>query len=469
MTRRNRKRPPDARAPGPGEDVPGRDARAPGTVEGVPVPAERVPGPAEGVPVPAERVPGPAEREFVAFAFRYAHRIRVVVVCSGAVLAVPAMPVDGMPAAAVISAGVIVWSVLHYRLALAGRHPRRILVADLGALGAVCLTQALTIPDSQTRYGSTWVLVVVSIVAVGYQLTHPARLALTTATLLAAVDLAGAVIDRPDGWTYALPNVAWLFVQALLCQGMFRLVLRGSRAADAAGARAAEARRRHDVAQAQRSAEREHLATLHDTACATLLMVSAHGRSLSPDVVRTQAGKDLRRLAAARAPVAAVGASGASASSGASESSAGSGDMSEACAAGPSDLTRELVAELDGHLLSVHAAFDRTTGSLGTVPPPVAVALRGALGEALRNVERHAGVRAVTVTATRATDTDTVTGAVALVVRDEGGGFDPAGVPAHRRGLARSIVERMESAGGRAVIVSRPGEGTTVRLEWPRA
>ncbi|MFC9428628.1 sensor histidine kinase [Streptomyces sp. NPDC056987] len=422
MPHRNRKRPPDARAPGA-----------------------------------AERVPGPAEREFVAFAFRYAHRIRVVVVCSGALLAVPAMPVDGMPAAAVISAGVIVWSVLHYRLALAGRHPRRILVADLGALGAVCLTQALTIPDSQTRYGSTWVLVVVSIVAVGYQLTHPARLALAAATLLAAVDLAGAVIDRPDGWTYALPNVAWLFVQALLCQGMFRLVLRGSRAADAAGARAAEARRRHDVAQAQRSAEREHLATLHDTACATLLMVSAHGRSLSPEVVRTQAGKDLRRLAAARAPVAA-GVPGASASSGAT---------SEACEVGPVDLTRELVAELDGRLLSVDAAFDRTPGSLGAVPPPVAVALRGALGEALRNVERHAGVRAATVTATRATDT--VTGAVALVVRDEGGGFDPARVPAHRRGLARSIVERMESAGGRAVIVSRPGEGTTVRLEWPRA
>ncbi|MEV7867566.1 ATP-binding protein [Streptomyces sp. NPDC088124] len=423
----------------------------------------------------AGRVPGPAEREFVAFAFRYAHRIRVVVVCSGAVLAVPAMPVDGMPAAAVISAGVIVWSVLHYRLALAGRHPRRILVADLGALGAVCLTQALTIPDSQTRYGSTWVLVVVSIVAVGYQLTHPALLALTAATLLAAVDLAGAVIDRTDGWTYALPNVAWLFVQALLCQGMFRLVLRGSRAADAAGARAAEARRRHDVAQAQRSAEREHLATLHDTACATLLMVSAHGRSLSPDVVRTQAGKDLRRLAAAREPVA-VGVPGASASSGASTGSTGStgsGATSEAPEAGPVDLTRELVAELDGHLLSVHvhvhAAFDRTPGSLGAVPPPVAVALRGALGEALRNVERHAGVRAATVTATRATGTGTGTGAVALVVRDEGGGFDPARVPAHRRGLARSIVERMESAGGRAVIVSRPGEGTTVRLEWPRA
>ncbi|MFE3824427.1 sensor histidine kinase [Streptomyces sp. NPDC059092] len=398
-------------------------------------------------PPPDPHAPGPAEREFVAFAFRYAHRIRVVVVCSGALLAVPAMPVGSMPAAAAVSAGVIVWSVLHYRLARAGRHPRRTLLADLGVLSALCLTQALTIPAAQTRYGSTWVLVVVSIVAVAYQLTHPARIALPLAALLAAVDLAGAVLDRPDGWTYALPNVGWLFVQTLLCQGMYRLVLRGSRAADAAGARAAEARRRHDVAQAQRSAEREHLATLHDTACATLLMVSAHGGSLSPDVVRTQAGKDLRRLAAERAPAGETHETDAA---------------HEEHEAGLADLTRELLAELDGHPLSVHAAFGRTPGSLGPVPRPVAVALRGALGEALRNVARHAGVRAATVTATR--DGDTLT----VVVRDEGAGFDRARVPAHRRGLARSIAERMESAGGRATIVSRPGEGTTVRLEWPR-
>ncbi|MFE3740394.1 sensor histidine kinase [Streptomyces sp. NPDC059134] len=426
---------------------------------------ESPPGKNQDPPPPPEpHVPGPAEREFVAFAFRYAHRIRVVVVCSGALLAVPAMPVGGMPAASAVSAVVIFWSVLHYRLARGGRHPRRTLVADLGVLTALCLTQALTIPASQTRYGSTWVLVVVSIVAVGYQLTHPARLALPLAGLLAAVDLAGAVLDRPHGWTYALPNVGWLFVQTLLCQGMYRLVLRGSRAADAAGARAAEARRRHDVAQAQRSAEREHLATLHDTACATLLMVSAHGASLTPDVVRTQAAKDLRRLAAERAPTAlASGAPGAPGASGDLPYEAGATyEAYEAYATGPADLTRELLTEIEGHPLSVHTAFDRTPGSLGPVPRPAAVALRGALGEALRNVDRHAGVGAATVTATR--DGDTVT----VVVRDEGTGFDRARVPAHRRGLARSIVERMESAGGRATIISRPGEGTTVRLEWAR-
>jgi signal transduction histidine kinase len=391
-------------------------------------PVPRVLDPGGSVPV----APGPAEREFVRFAFRYAHRVRVAVVCSGAVLAVPAMPVDKMPVASVFSLGVIVWSVLYCRFSLAGGARRPLIATDLAVMTVLCLGQALTIPDSQNRYGSTWVLVVVSLVAVGYQLMYPVRLALALATLLAVVTLAGAILDRPDGWAYALPNVGWLFVQAALCQGMYRLVLRGSRAADAAGARAAAARRRHEVAQAQRSAEREHLATLHDTACATLLMVSAHGRSLRPEVVRTQAAKDLRRLA------------------------------SERVLSGETDLTCELLAEFDDHPVLVCADFDRSPGSLGQLWRPAAEALRGSLGEALRNVVRHAGVDSVTVAASRTGDTVTVT------VSDTGTGFDRAEVPPYRRGLSRSIVERMAAVGGSATVTSRPGRGTTVRLEWPR-
>ena len=49
-------------------------------------------------------------------------------------------------------------------------------------------------------------------------------------------------------------------------------------------------------------------------------------------------------------------------------------------------------------------------------------------------------------------------------------GFDPAAVPADRRGIAESIRGRMERAGGEALVGSAPGEGTEVelRLERPR-
>ncbi|MFJ9028116.1 sensor histidine kinase [Streptomyces sp. NPDC102274] len=391
------------------------------------------PDDSQAPPDPAERtgpagLAGPAEREFVRFAYRYAHQIRMVVVCSCAVLAVPAMPVDRMAVASAISCVVLGWSVLHYRLGMAGARPGPLLAADVAVLTGLCLTQELTIPDSQSMYGSTWLLVVVSIVAVGYQMMYPAGLALATALLLSVVDLAGAMLDRPDGWDYAVPNVSWLLVQSLLAQGLYRLVLRASRAADAVGTKAAAARRGHEVAQAQRAAEREHLATLHDTACATMLMVSAHGQSIQPDILRTQAAKDLRRLASERAT------------------------------SGETDVAQELFAETGDHRLLVRAEFD---GSLGLMWRPAVEALRGSLGEALRNVSRHAGVNSATVTASREGDTVTV------VISDDGAGFEVTRVPPHCQGLARSVVERMAAVGGRATIDSRPGHGTAVRLEWP--
>ena len=58
---------------------------------------------------------------------------------------------------------------------------------------------------------------------------------------------------------------------------------------------------------------------------------------------------------------------------------------------------------------------------------------------------------------------------VAVFVRDRGIGFDRAGVPADRRGVAESIEGRMRRAGGSAAVVSSPGSGTEVELTLPRA
>ena len=51
-----------------------------------------------------------------------------------------------------------------------------------------------------------------------------------------------------------------------------------------------------------------------------------------------------------------------------------------------------------------------------------------------------------------------------MFVRDRGPGFDPAAVPADRRGVRESIVGRMERHGGRARVTSAPGGGTEVEL-----
>jgi signal transduction histidine kinase len=56
---------------------------------------------------------------------------------------------------------------------------------------------------------------------------------------------------------------------------------------------------------------------------------------------------------------------------------------------------------------------------------------------------------------------------VAVYVRDRGSGFQPDAVPSDRRGIAESIVARLERHGGSAVVRSAPGEGTEVELRLP--
>jgi signal transduction histidine kinase len=55
-------------------------------------------------------------------------------------------------------------------------------------------------------------------------------------------------------------------------------------------------------------------------------------------------------------------------------------------------------------------------------------------------------------------------GGASVFVDDRGPGFDPAAVPADRRGVRDSIVGRMSRSGGRAEIRSGPDGGTEVEL-----
>jgi len=96
-----------------------------------------------------------------------------------------------------------------------------------------------------------------------------------------------------------------------------------------------------------------------------------------------------------------------------------------------------------------------------TLPSPVADQLVACVGEALRNVERHAGTGQAEVTVTGGE------GWAVVTVTDRGRGFDPAATPPSRRGIRESITGRMLAAGGRAAIASRPGAGTTVTVSWP--
>jgi signal transduction histidine kinase/phage shock protein PspC (stress-responsive transcriptional regulator) len=88
-------------------------------------------------------------------------------------------------------------------------------------------------------------------------------------------------------------------------------------------------------------------------------------------------------------------------------------------------------------------------------------ALVAACGEATLNAARHSGSTEVSVYVEVEHD------AISAFVRDHGTGFDAAAVPGDRRGIADSIVGRLERHGGSAQLHSRVGAGTEVVLRLP--
>jgi signal transduction histidine kinase len=92
-------------------------------------------------------------------------------------------------------------------------------------------------------------------------------------------------------------------------------------------------------------------------------------------------------------------------------------------------------------------------------------ALVAAAREAMLNAAKFAGGATAPVAVYAEAGDDRLQ----VFVRDRGPGFDPAAVPADRRGVRESIVGRMERHGGRATIQASPGGGTEVELVIDRS
>jgi signal transduction histidine kinase len=96
--------------------------------------------------------------------------------------------------------------------------------------------------------------------------------------------------------------------------------------------------------------------------------------------------------------------------------------------------------------------------SAGEVPEHHATCIYRVAREALENCARHAAANRVTIGLQR------VNGTVSLEVRDDGRGFHAA----RTRGMGLvGMEERVAQLGGRLVVKSAPGHGTTVTVEIP--
>ncbi len=97
----------------------------------------------------------------------------------------------------------------------------------------------------------------------------------------------------------------------------------------------------------------------------------------------------------------------------------------------------------------------------GTIPPEVKEVAYRVAQEALNNVVKHAQAPGAQVELTLGSE------GLVLAIYDEGRGFEPDQVPAGHLGLS-IMRERAEAIGGILHVMSQPGQGTTVRLQWIR-
>ncbi|MFT7867480.1 MULTISPECIES: sensor histidine kinase [Amycolatopsis] len=287
--------------------------------------------------------------------------------------------------------------------------------------GALCATQ--TWITSVPGEASLWAVNVLTTTAITWQWQYPPRLTGPALVVL----LAAGIGVGPGEW---LPVALRVAVESVLARLAFVLLVRSSRRTDAARAEQAALEQAEALDRDRRRREREYLALLHDTAAATFLAV-ASGAATDPAAVAGYAARDLVVL------------------------TGGDGVADDTLV----DLEAGVRVISTGRALPVTAVWE----PVPLVPASAALAVVRAAEEALRNAERHSGADSVAV------HLGPAPGGVTLTVSDDGAGFDLAKVPASRRGVRGSVVERMRAAGGTAEITSRPGAGTTVTLRWSRA
>jgi signal transduction histidine kinase len=300
-----------------------------------------------------------------------------------------------------------------------------LVLADAAAISALALAQQHMVPAVLIKDDTTWMLPLAVTSVYILQIALRPWIGLPGAAVLVIAYGLGAG-HVADGWL--------LGVEALVAAGLMAVIRGGARQADAIVAASLETERQIRAEEARRADEREQHRQLHDTVLSTLTMIAAGAFAGPSPALTAQAARDLRVL---------QGLAGAPAVPAGSAPLTDLRPKLERAAAGTADLAVRL------KLAPV------------TLPSPVADQLAACVGEALRNVERHAGTGEADVTVTGGT------GWAVIKITDHGRGFDPAITPPSRRGIRESITGRMLAAGGRAAIASRPGAGTTVTVSWP--
>jgi signal transduction histidine kinase len=314
------------------------------------------------------------------------------------------------------------WWVRRSGLAMA------LVLADAVVIAALALAQRHLVPAILIKDDTSWVLPLACTSVYMLQIALRPRLGLPAA----------AIVVVAYGFGTGHPIQGWLLVvETIVAAGLVAVIRGGARDADSVVAAGLETERQIRAEEARRADEREQHRQLHDTVLSTLTMVAAGAFAGPSPALTAQAARDLRVL------------QGLADTPASPDEPGGRGT--------PTDLGPKLEQTVAG---SGDLAVRLDLAPV-TVPSLVADQLAACAGEALRNIARHAGTGQAELAVTGDE------GWAIVTITDHGRGFDPAAVPASRRGLRESITGRMLAAGGQATIASQPGAGTTVTLRWP--
>ncbi|MET7280804.1 ATP-binding protein [Kribbella sp. NPDC005582] len=375
---------------------------------------------------------GAPDRALDRFATLYGVALRLATVSLGGVAAFMSL---APPASAGWLFPVIgalgIWCLIFLSIAVRHGLTHRLVIADSLIVCGIVLLQKHLVAPADIPNSSAWLMPIATATVLLAQLRLHPGIGVPLGVLVTAAYVTGQMRAVPLH-PAMLISAGILLIQTALSAATVQLLRRAGRAAELECEAQAAEDQKAGLAAAQRAEEREHFRHLHDTALATLTMVGSGSVQSGSPILQARAASDASALRIL------------------------SGERPRASGLQRLDTRLRTVVDAEAAGLEVTATLPCVS-----IRGDALEAIAGCVGEALRNVARHAGVDTATVDVSVNED-----GRVLVDIRDRGRGFDPNTVDLHSRGVRESIVGRMADAGGDAEIRSAPSEGTHIVLRW---
>lgn len=296
-------------------------------------------------------------------------------------------------------------------------------------------------PDAVTR-GNHWLYFLLTVATATAAIVFSARMA--TFYLVGTCLIYGVIRMTPAGAGVSLQQAALDSIYATILGGTVIIVATLLRqAASAVDAAQSAALHRYSNAVRQHATEVERVqvdAIVHDSVLTTLLSAARAFTPESKELAATMARNAMAHLrdAAKITP------------------DDGSTVKLAAIARRIAETAMEMSSSIDVRAKHVGAL---------SIPVHAAETMYSATVQAMVNSIQHGGTDQNVKRWLRIHPTST--GGIDIEVGDTGAGFDVRAMTKERLGVRVSILERVASVGGTAVVDSEPGVGTVVRLLWP--